>query len=326
MQPLMLHGQRGGTFVSPPLDAVMTLPEMYDWHERNSAQHPLFAFNDGLTHPSVITWGEAVLAMRRASKIIKTRAALLESNKDSDNPVIGVLASLDTITYFCLLVGIIRMGWTVFPLSPRNSAEVVAELLTKSNATYIIASSDHAMQNLAAASVKLLAHHGGDIQVLVAPTFGDLFPPQSDAEKLEGSEIANLSLDAPGAILHSSGTTGNPKPVTWTHRALRQFALHPCYGTLDLAGMVMSIHAMGMHHGIGMLQIAFVATTGLVLSTFKPHSPPTIPDPINVFEGAITTKSDFIYCAPTFVETWSRTQSFVDRLALFVGVVSSLLM
>ena len=56
------------------------------------------------------------------------------------------------------------------------------------------------------------------------------------------------------------GTTGNPKPVIWTHRALRQFALHPCYGDVDLAGKIMSIHAMGMHHGIGMLQIAFVVS------------------------------------------------------------------
>lgn len=114
------------------------------------------------------------------------------------------------------------------------------------------------------------------------------------------------------------GTTGNPKPVAWTHRALRQFALHPCYGTVDLAGKMMSIHAMGMHHGIGMLQVAFIvcclpcslvtfiyaaqATTGLVLSMFKPQSPPIVPDPINVIEEAMRLKSDFIYCAPTFIE------------------------
>lgn len=113
---------------------------------------------------------------------------------------------VDTVTYFCLLVGILRAGWTGFPLSPRNSAEVVAELLIKSNTTHIIVSSDSGMQNLAAASAKLL-DHGREIPAHTAPTFDDLYPG-SGAGKLEVMKIhaANLSLDAPCAILHSSGT------------------------------------------------------------------------------------------------------------------------
>lgn len=94
MHPPMIHGRDSSTFVSPPLGSAMTLPEMYDWHEKNSYQHPLFTFGDESAHATIITWGEAVLAMRRATKFVTSKVAPFEKDKDNGRIVIGILASL----------------------------------------------------------------------------------------------------------------------------------------------------------------------------------------------------------------------------------------
>lgn len=38
------------------------------------------------------------------------------------------------------------------------------------------------------------------------------------------------------------------------------------------------------------------------MTAFKPKSPAMIPTPDSVFKDAIATKSDIIYCVPSFVE------------------------
>lgn len=76
----------------------MTLPEMYDWNYRNSAQHPLFVYEEEPGNATTITWGQAVPAMRRVSKIIGSQLTSLKSDEPQDsNIVIGVLASLGMV-------------------------------------------------------------------------------------------------------------------------------------------------------------------------------------------------------------------------------------
>lgn len=39
-----------------------------------------------------------------------------------------------------------------------------------------------------------------------------------------------------------------------------------------------------------------------MLTVFKPQVPPVVPTPESVMRGAIATKSDFIFCVPSFIE------------------------
>lgn len=61
------------TFRPPPLDGSLSVPELYDWHLTNTPEHPLFVFNEDDGRERIIYWPEAVRAMHRAGRIVRSR-------------------------------------------------------------------------------------------------------------------------------------------------------------------------------------------------------------------------------------------------------------
>ena len=229
MRPTLLHGQQSSSFLPPPENQPLSVPEMYEWNQQNSGHHTLFSYEESTGHTRVITWAEAVQGIQRASRFITSRASFESQSTKGDisgPPRIAILASLgellfktfqsfrstyicstsDTITYFCLLVGILRAGWTVVPIYARNTPEEVAKLLAHSHVHHIIATSDIPVQNLADNVVRLsepitLEH----VHIHAAPSFEDLFPQGGFDPSFVADAISPIDLDAPAAILHSSG-------------------------------------------------------------------------------------------------------------------------
>lgn len=76
------------TFKQPPLDGSMAVPEIYDWHLRNSPNHPLFVYDDDGAE-RVIDWATAVRAVHRAGRVIQSRVKCT----DLRMPVVAILAS-----------------------------------------------------------------------------------------------------------------------------------------------------------------------------------------------------------------------------------------
>ncbi|KAJ3925590.1 MAG: hypothetical protein NXY57DRAFT_967569 [Lentinula lateritia] len=76
---------------------------------------------------------------------------------------------------------------------------------------------------------------------------------------------------------------------------------------------------MPMYHGMGILQLCWTASTGIVVATFKPQSPVVLPTPENLFKAATATRSDILFCVPAFIEAWSRVPQYVDWLATGTG-------
>ena len=71
---------------------------------------------------------------------------------------------------------------------------------------------------------------------------------------------------------------------------------------MDLAGVLLACHAVPMFHGMGVVQLNYAVSCGIVISVFKPRAPATIPDPINTLHGALVTKSDIVVVVPAFIE------------------------
>ena len=92
---------------------------------------------------------------------------------------------------------------------------------------------------------------------------------------------------------------------------------------------------------MGLQFTAQAASTGLHLTSFRPKVPATLPSPDAVFQGAFDTKSDIIFCVPSFVEVcfdssrvekasdrnhiqlWSKNPGCVAHLATVKAVVGS---
>ena len=110
------------------------------------------------------------------------------------------------MTYLTTELGILRAGFTVFPVSPRNSPEAVAHLLKKTGANHLLVGGEPMLQELAAASLELLRADGHPgVPLSNMPNFKNLYPHDDSDNEFKPYPVAKFDLDAPSLILHSSG-------------------------------------------------------------------------------------------------------------------------
>jgi acyl-CoA synthetase (AMP-forming)/AMP-acid ligase II len=113
---------------------------------------------------------------------------------------------LDTVTYVTTEVGILRAGFAVFPISPRNSPEAIAHLLKRTGTRHLLVGGEPMLQKLAAGSLELLRADGHpEIPLSGMPRFEDLYPHESSNSDFKHYPQVRFDLDAPSLILHSSG-------------------------------------------------------------------------------------------------------------------------
>ncbi|KAH8110860.1 acetyl-CoA synthetase-like protein [Phellopilus nigrolimitatus] len=324
MSPLAVprtQGLQSTTFTQPPLDESLSLPAIYDWQAEHSPKHPAFVYEDEPGSQRTILWEENVQGVHRATRFVrKAIGNPPASSNDGKAPVVAVLASADAITFGSLLIGAMRAGWTVFPISTRNSPAAVTTLLTQTKTAHIFVSADSSMQHLADAALKELSVDNA-VKKHKMPVFEELYPVAGFDPSFTPEPLANIDMDAYSLIFHSSGSTAFPKPIYFTYRSIVGCAAVTCYGGVDIAGTTWACHPVPMFHAMGIFVLLATATSGVIAAVFKPQFPPTVPNPVNFIEGALSCKSDYIYCTPTFPETWSHESHYVEALAKMKGIV-----
>ncbi|KAK0447907.1 uncharacterized protein EV420DRAFT_1713021 [Desarmillaria tabescens] len=296
---------------------------IYDWHLQHSPNHRLFVYSREDGSIRTICWSEAVVAIYTGARLIKS---LVPFNSDKP-PVIAILTMSDSITYFTTMMSILRANYVFFPISPRNSAQAVAHLLHKVGVQHVLIGRDASMQALARDALEVLKSQylvTEPPETSVAPAFEDLFLPEwqknTSAEDLPLKEV---DPDSTIMYLHSSGSTAYPKPIPWSGHRLVQLSLTPWFGERDLCNVLSALHVMPMYHGLGVTQLCWTASSGLVVGVFEPKSPAILPTPDKLFASAKATSSDLIFCVPSFVEAWSRCPEYVEWLASRSGVLYS---
>lgn len=95
--PPATQAHASATFSPPPLDGSMLVPDIYDWHLRNSPCHPLFVYDDEEGAENIIHWSTAVRAVHRGGRIIQTRVA--RTAIDGKTPVVAILASAGELAF-----------------------------------------------------------------------------------------------------------------------------------------------------------------------------------------------------------------------------------
>ncbi|KAH9903318.1 acetyl-CoA synthetase-like protein [Cubamyces lactineus] len=297
-----------------------TAPELYDWHAKGNPNYPLFTYDDGGKH-EYITYAIANLAIDRAARYVSSFAGHPPKD-DADRPTVAVFANADTITYFCTVIGAMRAGCTVFLISTRNGPAGVADMLQKTNVSQMLVSPDVAVRQVAHDTVGLLP--AGQLSLQAMPTFGDLFPKDTkSANKAFEREVKfpeTYDIDSYALIIHSSGSTGHPKPIRWTHRWLTSFGRVALSVEVDTSRSVMGCHGTLMSHGLGAFLYVGSPVNGYVVAAFKPQTPPRIPIPSAVWEGIAATKCDYIWAVPSFIEEWARDPEKVDGMRRTRGV------
>ncbi|KIK61185.1 hypothetical protein GYMLUDRAFT_43259 [Collybiopsis luxurians FD-317 M1] len=327
-----LQGVHSSTFHRPPLDGSLTVPELFAWHARNSPNHPVFIYpaDDENQDAHTICYPEVYKAIGVAAKMVKNslklgaehhaRLALKSGGKDA--PVIGILAVADTISYYTLILGIMHLGFTPFPISTRNSALGVAHLLKKAEVVQLYVSNDSAMQKLAHDALRHMKESGDDSPDIInmvhsTQLYHSKHDPESDPEKLKG----NMSLDSITMILHSSGSTAFPKPIKFLGRNFLKWGVLPYYGEVDICDMPIACHSLPMFHAMGTINIVWPVCTGSLVACFAPVHPPVLPTPDVFFTAMVKTKSQIIYCVPAFIEAWAQKPENLPILQRLKAVV-----
>lgn len=92
MAPSFPHpqAQSSSTFIPPPLDGSLTIPEIYDFHLKHNGEHPLFVYDDENGVVRTIRWKQAVQAIHTAGRFV--RSATREPQAQDHTPVVAILA------------------------------------------------------------------------------------------------------------------------------------------------------------------------------------------------------------------------------------------
>ncbi|TFY77866.1 hypothetical protein EWM64_g6143 [Hericium alpestre] len=225
------QGMNSSTWQAPPLDGSLTLPEIFEYHSRHSPEHPLFVYPNDLQEPQYILYPEVYRGMRKAAKLVSTHYQHVQQKYDPDGgddaPIVGILATAgthrveksvteltkcglpDSITYFTLMMGIMLLGFTPFPISTRNSAAGVAHLVRTTGVLRLFVSPDPAMQRLSKETIGILAEDSIAVKLIPIPQFEDFYNGSNEDERVSFNKLRNDKL---ALILHSSGEHSYNEP------------------------------------------------------------------------------------------------------------------
>ncbi|KAI0369579.1 acetyl-CoA synthetase-like protein [Pilatotrama ljubarskyi] len=302
------QGVNSTTWTRPPFYGDMTLPELFAFHAEKSPEHPVIVYDDEQGTIQTLHYKEVYPAIRRAAHFVSNHLHLKSAGNNA--PVVGILAIVDNITFTTLLSGVMYLGYTPFPISVRNSAVAVAHLIRRTSVRDLLVSHDAAMQRVAQEAKEELAKEGYQVNLLPVSSFEELYK-SSDTVDIE---MGSVNADKAAIILHSSGSTSFPKPITLTHRSLTRWGFLTYFGDIDVCGLRCSMHCLPMFHVMGAIGIPWTVCTGVVVAQFRPSSPPVIPTPETVLRAMVATECAMVVCVPSIIEAWAREPANVPAL------------
>ncbi|KIJ61725.1 hypothetical protein HYDPIDRAFT_158984 [Hydnomerulius pinastri MD-312] len=316
----------------PPLDGSLFLTEMIEFNAKYNPSRPCFVFYDeGTSDLRNISHLEFYRACQRIAHAVRPNC------QDSGNEVVAIVANCDTILYHALTMGIVYAGLIPFPMSPRNSSAAVVNMMQKAGCHRLIATQNSLGQLLDGIRSEFasLGDKSYEIRIEELPTLGYAYPklgketisaPFVPYPKAEERPVNNEIM----FYLHSSGSTGFPKPIPITYLT----AVHWCITPLILehvdiptdirigAASLPSFHTWGMFIQL-FLPIASLKVVSVYAPTsyYDPTAAPVIPNSQNTLESVQRTKSNTLVVVPAFLEEWGASPQAVKLLSSLQYVV-----
>ncbi|EIW80241.1 acetyl-CoA synthetase-like protein [Coniophora puteana RWD-64-598 SS2] len=325
--------------IYPPLDHSLLLYEVVDFHIDNNPTVPIYVYPDdqspdGVTHISFLEFGRAV---HRAAHILRP------GREGPEGEVIALIANVDTLLYQAIVVGMMKAGIVPFPMSPRNSAPAVIDMMKKTSCTRILTLSHTHSELLHAIDTERASQSLQPATTTEIPTLAQLFPhlghetsshPFTQHPGPYPPPNARPDVDTPAMYMHSSGSTGFPKPIAHTFRiqiqwlAQRRFYTHSgarLYpGEPDAAVSArrrLGTMALPAFHSFGYAFQVYAPLGGMVsVGLFAPTSmqdpgkAPVIPTSDSLLDAIVRTRSTVVLTVPAFVEQWAESREAVDAL------------
>ncbi|KAF9235375.1 putative nonribosomal peptide synthetase [Melanogaster broomeanus] len=211
-----------------------------------------------------------------------------------------------------------------FLVSPRNSAAAVADMIKKTNCSRIV-TLHHAHRSLMEGIREEISDH--DLIFDELPTLAYAFPNLGNEVKSDPFDpyppVSRQDLDKPAIYLHSSGSTGFPKPIAHSYKVQIHLLTQPgweCYRHISAPRRV-GCMSLPPFHALGLAAQLYIPIASLVTaaiypprSTTDPHTPPVIPSSDNILDSLRQTKCNLLVTVPTFLEQWATSKDAVEEL------------
>ncbi|KZT23998.1 putative aminoadipate reductase [Neolentinus lepideus HHB14362 ss-1] len=303
----------------PPLDGSITvLPGFVDFHHKHNPDLPILRYApDGSDEVVNISFAEFSRATHRMAHAIRSK----DTGKDRE--VVALMAHCDTVLYLPLMVAMVRAGLVPFFISPRNSPAAIYNMLSKTSCHRILTTSAF-LQPLLEGCKAEFAANSHDLHVEEIPTLAQAFPKlglESKSDPFQPYPALEYEpvMDDVCLYLHSSGSTGFPKPIPQTNKSVLHWCsfpsvtearYHPHQLTFGVM-MLPSFHTLGIY-----MQLYAPLVTGDPSVVFPPKAPapPVMPNPQNTLEHCQRGGATAVVVVPTFLELWAQKEESVEYL------------
>ncbi|KIK91581.1 hypothetical protein PAXRUDRAFT_149195 [Paxillus rubicundulus Ve08.2h10] len=305
----------------PPLDCSLIFPELIAFQMERNPTFPMFVYPNERV-PGTTTEISLLEFGRAAHRIAH---ALRPSRQGPDGQIVMIIANTDTILHHAVVAGMSIAGLVPFPVSSRNSAAAIVNMMKETNCSWIVTLA-HAHQGL----INAICRESDGAQLILdeLPTLARAFP------KL-GKEVAadpfdpyppsqkRPALDSPAIYIHSSGSTGFPKPIAHSYQIQIQWQAQPgirgypdAPGSRRVSGMALPpFHIFGLAAGLYTpISCLITAAVHPPRTEMDPHAQPVIPTSDNIIECVRQTKCDYLMTVPTFLEQMATSEEAIEVL------------
>ncbi|OAX31791.1 putative aminoadipate reductase [Rhizopogon vinicolor AM-OR11-026] len=309
----------------PPLDGSLFLPEMLEFNAQHNSDVTFFVYDEPDSSDLVsISHLEFYQACHRAAEKIRPGRA------GTDKEIVAVLGNFDTLLAHTVFMGIIFAGLVPFPMSPRNSAEAVINMMEKTNCHRLI-TTHRSLDSLIDGIKTSFVSQGTEmtqLQIDEVPALKDLYPTlvrdsPNEAFVPYPPPTSRTSENDILFYLHSSGSTGFPKPIPMTNITSTNWCLAP--SVLDNINFPtpirINVASLPSFHTFGLyMQLLTPIATLISVSIYRPTSfynpseAPIIPNAQNILESVLKTNSNGLAVVPFFLERWAPSPEAIDTL------------
>lgn len=236
--------------------------------------------------------------------------------KSSSPPRVVALLGISNLDYLVSMFAVSKLGWTILFLSTRISDAAYIHLFSKTNCSDVIVQSGFEK------TIERVNHNLPFPLKVTSMAEPDVYDPEElRDERVPVEETAfdqglDHALESENAawIIHSSGSTGLPKPVSISHKA----GLNS--GQVSSENSLTSMITIPLYHAYGVLVVIGSLTRGTKVTVFNPNIPLTGP---NMVEAMKATNPEQFYAVPYTLKLLAEAPCGLEALSRCNKVVSA---
>ncbi|CAI9633410.1 unnamed protein product [Alternaria burnsii] len=276
-------------------DAIHTIDELIKRRASELGDSPLLCFpREGLTDyedhsaRAIDSYVDAAVdALQRRG--LKPADSLL-----TQAPTIAILAP-SSLQFIITLLGLNRLGYAALLLSPRLASPAICSLLEQAECDTILTTAqfhdalEQVRNERSITVLETLEHH--DYYKVDAPVFHRTYDPERENPKR-------------AVIIHSSGSTGLPKPIYLTHRS--------CIATFALNLDRKALMTQPLFHSFGFYETFRSIYSGKPMYYVNYNYPITKQNLLATIEHV---KPDLLFCVPYVLKLLADSDQGLKALA-----------